>query len=268
MIIRRTLKAVATTAVLGLAIVGFAAPSHANTTVTVTGTYANSAWTGVNVSPSAVVGQTVTIDVGTTGRNELRFVSDLLYSDFGGETCGGKGCYVEGDEDPETFQILPSAANSTVEVKDASASEPRPTIGSFTITYSSPSNGSVETAVDPAPALVTLQVLDAMDDTWAPATERGLVGWEKTVPVNTWQPLPESADVVGIGEDEGKVFLGVATTTDFPVDVAQRQVDNGWGTYEMFDDEGDLESVFIPAGGSMFVWTQPRLYAVWGDPAS
>lgn len=115
---------------------------------------------------------------------------------------------------------------------------------------------------------ITLQVLDEADGSWARALEAGLVAWETTVPVNTWQRLPNSADVVGAGEDEGKVFLGVATTPDFPVDIAQRQVDNGWGAYDMHDDQGNLESVFIPAGGSMFVWTQPRLYAVWGAPPS
>ena len=115
---------------------------------------------------------------------------------------------------------------------------------------------------------ITLQVLDEADGSWARALEAGLVAWEKTVPVNTWQRPPNSADVVGAVEDEGKVFLGVATAPDFPVDIAQRQVDNGWGAYDMHDDQGNLESVFIPAGGSMFVWTQPRLYAVWGAPPS
>ena len=31
-----------------------------------------------------------------------------------------------------------------------------------------------------------------------------------------------------------QVYLGVATTPDFPVDLAQRPVDNGWGAYDMF----------------------------------
>ena len=69
-----------------------------------------------------------------------------------------------------------------------------------------------------------------------------------------------------IGENDGKVFLGMATTPDFPVDIAQRQVENGWGVYETHDEDGDLASVFIPAGDSVFVWTQPRLYSVWGTP--
>lgn len=124
---------------------------------------------------------------------------------------------------------------------------------------SSAGSGSSSTA-----PTVLLQALDLFGGDWMPADESSLVGWEKTVPVNTWQALPESGDVVGVGENEGKVFLGVATTPNFPVDIAQRQVDNGWGAYEMHGDDGKVESVFIPAGGWMFVWTQPRLYAVWG----
>lgn len=124
---------------------------------------------------------------------------------------------------------------------------------------SSAGSGSSSTA-----PTVLLQALDLFGDDALPADENELVGWEKAVPVNTWQALPQSQDVVGIGPNEGKVFLGMATTPNFPVDIAQRQVDNGWGAYEMHGDDGKVESVFIPAGGSMFVWTQPRLYAVWG----
>ena len=89
--------------------------------------------------------------------------------------------------------------------------------------------------------------------------------WTAPTVVGTWKQLPESTNVVGAGDNLGKVFLGVATTEDFPVQIAQRQVDNGWGVYEIYSDDGRLSSVFIPAGGWAHVTAQPRLFPVWGD---
>lgn len=60
-------------------------------------------------------------------------------------------------------------------------------------------------------------------------------------------------------------LLGWATTPDFPVAIAQRQIDNGWGAYEMSDASGNLAAVFIPAGG----WTQAssdtNLFPIWAQ---
>jgi len=38
---------------------------------------------------------------------------------------------------------------------------------------------------------------------------------------------------------------------DFPQAIAQRQTENGWGAYEIFNANGALISVFIPAGGRL-----------------
>jgi hypothetical protein len=70
--------------------------------------------------------------------------------------------------------------------------------------------------------------------------------WTAPTVVGTWKQLPESTNVVGAGDNLGKVFPGVATTEDFPVEIAQRQVDNGLGAYEIYSDYGRLSSVFIP----------------------
>jgi DNA-binding beta-propeller fold protein YncE len=83
--------------------------------------------------------------------------------------------------------------------------------------------------------------------------------------IGSWYQLPVSADVVGVGENAGKTFLGVATREDFPVAIAQRQVDNGWGVYEIYDADGRLESVFIPAGKSLHLTATPRLHAIWSQ---
>lgn len=66
-------------------------------------------------------------------------------------------------------------------------------------------------------------------------------------------------------DDVASELLGWATTPNFPVHFAQRQVDNGWGAYELFNSSGDLTAVFIPAGG----WTQAsadaNLFPIFAD---
>ena len=70
---------------------------------------------------------------------------------------------------------------------------------------------------------------------------------------------------MGVGENAGRTFLGVATSEDFPVAIAQRQVDNGWGVYEIYDADGRLASVFIPAGKSLHLTAAPRLHDIWSQ---
>ena len=89
--------------------------------------------------------------------------------------------------------------------------------------------------------------------------------WSPSATLGSWYQLPASADVVGVGENAGKNFLGVATSEDFPVAIAQRQVDNGWGVYEIYDADGRLASVFIPAGKSLHLTAVPRLHAIWSQ---
>lgn len=58
-------------------------------------------------------------------------------------------------------------------------------------------------------------------------------------------------------------LLGWATTSNFPIEIAQRQKDNGWGAYELFDKDGILTTVYIPAGDMTAVTGDNVLYAVW-----
>jgi YVTN family beta-propeller protein len=85
---------------------------------------------------------------------------------------------------------------------------------------------------------------------------------------NTWTELPAS-DACSASEDNAEaVLLGWATSADFPLEIAQRQVDNGWGAYETFDDTGRLSGVFIPAGGATLVSAPATLHAIWSSPGS
>jgi hypothetical protein len=58
-------------------------------------------------------------------------------------------------------------------------------------------------------------------------------------------------------------LLGWATSPNFPVEIAKRQVDNGWGAYETFNADGQLTGVFIPAGGATFLSTSGNLFPIW-----
>ena len=134
--------------------------------------------------------------------------------------------------------------------------------GSFTVVVggSSPSpspSPSGTSSSSPAPQAVTIDL--GLEGSELPAS------WSSTATLGTWKQIPDSASVTGVGEDAGKTFLGVATTPDFPVAIAQRQIDNGWGTYEIFNEDGSLQSVFIPAGSSLFLSASTRLYPIWSE---
>lgn len=83
---------------------------------------------------------------------------------------------------------------------------------------------------------------------------------------NRWVTLPESSACTRTTRTSPSVLLGFATTPDFPVDIAQRQVTNGWGAYELFNERGDLTSVFIPAGGATLMTGTRTLYGIWQVP--
>ena len=82
--------------------------------------------------------------------------------------------------------------------------------------------------------------------------------------VGTWLALPGADDCTSTTTPSAKL-LGWATRADFPVAIAQRQIDNGWGAYELFNDEGRMTAVFIPAGGATFVSAGNTLHPIWAS---
>jgi len=80
--------------------------------------------------------------------------------------------------------------------------------------------------------------------------------------MGTWIRVPASDDCTPPTSAPEASLLGWATDPDFPVDIAQRQVDNGWGAYETFNDDGQLTGVFIPAGGSTLVTNDTNLHPI------
>ena len=82
----------------------------------------------------------------------------------------------------------------------------------------------------------------------------------------SWINLPESSTCFASIDGSSPTLLGWATSEDFPIEIARRQVDNGWGAYETFHDDGTLSGVFIPAGGATLLSATGRLYAIWSSP--
>jgi len=80
-----------------------------------------------------------------------------------------------------------------------------------------------------------------------------------------WVTMPGLDDCTVAGQADARV-LGWATRANFPVDIARRQVDNGWGAYEWINDEGKVFGVFIPAGGATFLSNSNRLYPIIDVP--
>ena len=90
-------------------------------------------------------------------------------------------------------------------------------------------------------------------------------GWNPTVELGDWIRLPAASEIVATESNAGKTLLGYATTSNFPVAIAQRQIDNGWGPYEIRDAEGRLSSIFIPAGQPILISAAPTLHPIWAD---
>lgn len=81
----------------------------------------------------------------------------------------------------------------------------------------------------------------------------------------TWLSLPsaDQCSQTGPTANSSAKLLGWATDPNFSVEIAQRQIDKGWGAYETFNEEGQLTGVFIPAGGATFVSGSNNLYPIW-----
>ena len=91
-------------------------------------------------------------------------------------------------------------------------------------------------------------------------------GFSISAGVGSWVTLPTPANPPA--SSPNSTFLGWATYEGFPVQIAQRQVSNGWGAYEVFRDDGSLRGVFIPAGGAACIAAPAPMFAVWSAPSA
>jgi len=85
--------------------------------------------------------------------------------------------------------------------------------------------------------------------------------------LGSWIELPSASDctITTRTTDSQPTLLGWATNADFPINIAQRQVDNGWGAYETFNSDGQITGVFIPAGGYTLVSNDTNLHPIWSE---
>jgi len=272
---RRPLAILAATAIAGLGLTALATPVSAETTVTIGGDWGDSNGPNITVNginpatddAPAFAASTVTVTNNADADIYLWSLSNSL-SDDAGEACNKSTptrCEVAAGVSEE-FTVSESADTKIVAIyqqtwfNNTNGGAWRLYPG-FTVTAAptpdpdpTPDSGS-----GAAPAPVTVDVtLDQI-------TSEVLRTWASTATLGSWKELPESSEIIGVDENAGKTFLGAATTPDFPVDIAQRQVDNGWGAYETFNEDGNLTSVFIPAGGWMAISNSTRLFAIWSD---
>ena len=84
--------------------------------------------------------------------------------------------------------------------------------------------------------------------------------------VGSWVSLPTLTNPPVTNPNS--TFLGWTTYEEFPVAIAQRQIDNDWGAYEVFRDDGSLQDVFIPAEGSARIAAPESLYPIWSDSSA
>lgn len=255
---RRLLGLLASSAVVGASI-ALAAPTHAadatatcdvarsfNITVATGGTYEVLASTGcVRASwtwnmPTTQSGITVTLLPSTTLTNGIPQVVSL-----------NDRLRVTNSPGSPTSVVLSLAANPNNNIQD------------YVITFSGSGGGgggSSSSAPASAPTLETLEVgVSGSDTTCTGGNPTGFSG--------SWLQLPSAGDCQQTGPkaNPNAKLLGWATDPNFPVAIAQRQVNNGWGAYETFNAEGAMTGVFIPAGGSTFISGSNTLYPIWSS---
>jgi len=157
------------------------------------------------------------------------------------------------------------------------------TVDPDTVSYSSAGgSGGVGNAAAAAGWVTITWVVPApLPDPETPSADAGLrepVEFEFAMPAGMaceaprsdssglWVQLPAAEQcslAVDARSGSSPELLGWATQPDFPVDIAQRQVDNGWGAYELFDNSGDLTEVFVPAGGWTRASADTSLFPIW-----
>ena len=163
------------------------------------------------------------------------------------------GTYTAGSQvvlDGAGFVPLP-AGTYTISIFASSAST-----GLENVTIGS-GGGETSSESTPQPQTVALSINTVDGSTCRQSAESGFAG--------TWVKLPGADDCTPPSSRAGSTLLGWATNPNFPVDIAQRQVSNGWGAYETFNDQGQLTAVFIPAGGSTYLSGDGNLFAIWSN---
>lgn len=258
-ILRRTTKAalVMGGAAVALATLTAAPAAAADLPVTIAGDGSGSTTTNPTGSISA---STITFTNSGTGTAYVYTLSSNMLTD------GGTAC---GTTNQATTCDITSGSSKTLTVAQAASGMVFVRIGSvssmpLTLTYDAnggggggggeaPSGGSTVTAPVPVAAALALDVPNG-----AVCTPGSSVSGH----TGQWLTLPSASECTLTSRSSAKL-LGWSTSAEFSVAIAQRQVGNGWGTYEQRNEAGQLTAVFIPAGRSAFVSASNTLYPIW-----
>lgn len=119
--------------------------------------------------------------------------------------------------------------------------------------------------VDPSSNTPDSSPAQSIDFEWELSGGAACSSSQQAAQLGTWTALPDSNDCTPPSSTPSADLLGWATFEGFPQQIAERQVLNGWGAYETFDEDGNLTGVFIPAGGPTFISGATRLYPIWSN---
>lgn len=78
--------------------------------------------------------------------------------------------------------------------------------------------------------------------------------------MGSWLSLPAAGDCSSTTNPKAKL-LGWSTDANFPVELAQSQVNKGWGVID--DVFGGVRMIFIPAGQATYVSGPNSLFPIW-----
>ena len=117
--------------------------------------------------------------------------------------------------------------------------------------------GSSSTAAAPKPVVVSLDLSVAADAGVVCKDGSSVAGY-----IGQWVTLPGQSDC-SLSSRPGARLLGWSTSASFPVAIAQRQADHGWGAYQLTDEAGNVTAVFIPAGHDAYVSGSNTLHPIW-----
>lgn len=201
--------------------------------------------TGTNpLTLSGEAGDTFTITNSDSGFGGVTLTNATGQVSRSGSSCSGGGCNIARGTS-STFTLVSSG---NLSLTGGTTTNP----ATITLTVSGGGSTGSNTSAVPAPVftLTTSQTTTCS----VPAV---------TGDSGTWVPLPKASECTPPAPHAGATLLGWSTVSDFPVAIAQRQVDRGWGAYELIDSNGVSTGVFIPAGGYALLSASTTLIPVW-----
>lgn len=233
---RRLLGSLLTVGALVAAALAFATPAQATQTIR---------FTGSDLVMQATLGEVFNlVNASTYQIQAVNVTPGALVNQTGSPVCDGSPGHCRINSGMATLKVQ---GFGTVNIVDVSVGGTAPT---RTLTITAASGSSVPQTVD-----LTVNVTNGY------RCNATLVSGDE----GTWATLPGVSDCSPPASKPNAKLLGWATQANFPVAIAKRQVDNGWGVYETFDSTGQLTGVFIPVGKPTWLSSPGQIYSIWSE---